>query len=214
MSEFTRPINETVNYIDSINGVAWIQYVNLGFVLIFMSINIKMESRPYGFFEGIYETFNTAWYARWGMQIIKTFMIEIAVGQLTHLVQILFFGGCRQYDRGCCVCDRRKTKKLLQIQYEKLYVGPVFPLDARLAIAVSATWITFMFSATMPLIYLVTALNFTVQYWIDKAMVLRFYRNPKNFDERTINHSIWLLKFCFVFHGVMGYLMLMNTDII
>ena len=55
MSEFTRPINETVNYIDSINGIAWIQYVNLGFVLIFMSISIKFENQPYGFFDGIYE---------------------------------------------------------------------------------------------------------------------------------------------------------------
>ena len=95
-----------------------------------------------------------------------------------------------------------------------MYVGPTFPLDARLAIAVSSIWITFMFSTTMPLIYVVTAVNLSVQYWVDKAVVLRFYRSPKNFDDQTINHSIWLMKFSFVFHWIMGHLMLVNTDII
>jgi len=39
-SLFKSPINETTNLLDLIFGISWIQFVNLGFVLIFVSINI------------------------------------------------------------------------------------------------------------------------------------------------------------------------------
>jgi hypothetical protein len=68
ISSFTRPINETVNLIDSMTGITWIQFVNLGFILIFMSIKVEFLSNDYvpGIFSGMYDDFNTSWYARFG----------------------------------------------------------------------------------------------------------------------------------------------------
>lgn len=42
-SFFTRPINEEVNLIDSVNGIASIQYINLGTILIFVSIDYNLS---------------------------------------------------------------------------------------------------------------------------------------------------------------------------
>ena len=39
-SDFLKPIDDTTNLLDSIVGIMWIQFVNLGFILIFMSLNI------------------------------------------------------------------------------------------------------------------------------------------------------------------------------
>jgi hypothetical protein len=39
-SAFLKPIDDTINLLDSIIGIMWIQFVNLGWVLIFMSLNI------------------------------------------------------------------------------------------------------------------------------------------------------------------------------
>ena len=39
-SNFLKPIDDTTNLLDSIFGIVWIQFVNLGFILIFMSLNI------------------------------------------------------------------------------------------------------------------------------------------------------------------------------
>lgn len=71
-----------------------------------------------------------------------------------------------------------------------------------------------MFSATMPFLHIVTALQFCSMYWIDKLLILRFYKSPKNFDESTIKFTLYLMKYCFFFHLVMGVFMLSNEKII
>ena len=58
-----------------IRGISWIQFVNLGFVLIFVSL--KMDLSKYklglinyvGVFDGQYNTFNSAWYIKFGATI-------------------------------------------------------------------------------------------------------------------------------------------------
>ena len=46
----------------------------------------------------------------------------------------------------------------------------------------------------MPVLYIVMAVDFTLTYWVDKVLLLRFYRSPKNFDDTTINLSLKMLK--------------------
>jgi hypothetical protein len=87
-------------------------------------------------------------------------------------------------------------------------------LDVRLAQLIACTFVTFMFSSAMPVLYIVMAVDFTLTYWVDKALLLRFYRSPKNFDDATINFSLRLLKFAPMFHFILGYFMLGNQDIL
>jgi hypothetical protein len=51
-----------------IRGISWIQFVNLGFVLIFVSLKWDLSKyglgiiNEFGVFTGQYNTFNSAWY--------------------------------------------------------------------------------------------------------------------------------------------------------
>ena len=65
----------------------------------------------------------------------------------------------------------------------------------------------------MPIIVVITLVNFICMYWIDKFLLLRFYRKPKNWGTGPINYTLLLLKFSFVFHFYFGTLALSNTDI-
>jgi hypothetical protein len=47
-SNFLKPLDETTNLIDSMLGIMWVQFVNLGFILIFISINIPIFSEMEG----------------------------------------------------------------------------------------------------------------------------------------------------------------------
>ena len=54
-SALTRPINETKNIIDSITGISWIQYINLGTILIVVTLDFNLDNyfginNPYGVF--------------------------------------------------------------------------------------------------------------------------------------------------------------------
>ena len=71
-----------------------------------------------------------------------------------------------------------------------------------------------MYSTCIPAVMLVTCLNFTCMYWIDKYLLLRFYRTPKNWDDTPIKYVLFLLKFTIIFHFLMGMLMLSNNDIL
>jgi hypothetical protein len=93
-------------------------------------------------------------------------------------------------------------------------MGCEFYLDCRLAQIVACTLVTFMFSSGMPILYLVMILNFSFTYWVDKTLLLRFYRIPINFDNTAIKFSLMMMKFAIVFHYVIGYQMMSNKDII
>ena len=103
---------------------------------------------------------------------------------------------------------------MLQSEYENLYIGPLFNLDARLAQIIAFTWVTFMYSAGLPILFLITAVNFMLIYWVDKWLVLRFYRTPKNYDEVCINFSLEEIMLSFVFHFIIGAIVYSNEKIL
>jgi len=70
-----------------------------------------------------------------------------------------------------------------------------------------------MFSSGMPVMYIILAINFAATYWIDKFLLLRFYKSPKNFDDSTIKFSVSMLKISLPFHFIIGFFMLSNLNI-
>lgn len=87
-------------------------------------------------------------------------------------------------------------------------------MDARLAQIVAFTWVTFMYSSGLPILFLITAGNFFIIYWIDKWLLLRFYKTPKNYDEDCIFFSIHEMKISFVFHFIIGAIVFSNEKIL
>ena len=71
-----------------------------------------------------------------------------------------------------------------------------------------------MYSPGMPLLFVITACNFTIIYWVDKILLLRFYKTPKNYDEQSIMYSLHEMKFGFLFHFVIGSLVYSNDRIL
>jgi len=63
---------------------------------------------------------------------------------------------------------------------------------------------------TIPTIFLIMIINFFIIYWIDKYLLLRFYRTPKNYDEETIMFTLSKFKWAFLIHAILGTIMLSN----
>ena len=79
---------------------------------------------------------------------------------------------------------------------------------------VAFIWVTFMYSSGLPVLFLITACNFLIIYWIDKILLLRFYRTPKNYDETCINFSLNEMRFSFLFHFIIGAVVFSNNKIL
>lgn len=173
-------------------AISWIQFINLGLVLLIIGMNVKIGKikwAPTGFLQGDYEDISSMWYIDVGTQIILAMILEIGAPHFIPFCYLAYYGVRRAWDRGC-TCDKRKSKKYLQSDYEELYTGPEFHLDARLAQIIAVTWTTFMYSPGLPILFIIAAINFFFIYWIDKWLILRFYRTPKNYDEQSIEFSI------------------------
>ena len=79
---------------------------------------------------------------------------------------------------------------------------------------VAFTQVTFMYSIGLPILFLICVFNFTIMYWVDKYLLLRFHRIPKNYDEKTINFALTMMKFAFVLHAIIGFFMISNDMIL
>lgn len=95
-----------------------------------------------------------------------------------------------------------------------MYVGTEFLLDARLAQIVAIIWATYIYSPALPLLLPIALVNLGIIYWIDKALVLRYNKTPRNYDEAVIYKMINFLKVTFPFHLIGGLFLLSNNAIL
>ena len=71
-----------------------------------------------------------------------------------------------------------------------------------------------MFSAGLPLLYPIAVTTFLVTYWVDKALILRFYKIPKPLPLAFSELVLQLAKYSVLPHFIMGYLMYSNSRIL
>lgn len=71
-----------------------------------------------------------------------------------------------------------------------------------------------MYSPGLPVLFIITAVNFFIIYWVDKWLMLRFYRIPKNYDETSIMFTIHEMKFSLIFHFFIGGIVFSNKRIL
>ena len=75
-------------------------------------------------------------------------------------------------------------------------------------------WVTFIFLSTIPFLAVFVAISFYIMFWVDKIMLLRFYRTPKDYNEQNIFYTISRLKWTILIHAAMGMFFLSNMNIL
>lgn len=106
-----------------------------------------------------------------------------------HIIKFLQFTWQKLrawWDRGLHFFDHNRTKQLIQSEYEALYIGPEFLIEHRLGQLVAATWTAFFFMPAFPTMFAYLIVIVFVFYWFDKILFLRYYRVPRNSDEKII----------------------------
>ena len=71
-----------------------------------------------------------------------------------------------------------------------------------------------MYNIGLPILFFIAILNFTLMYWVDKWLLLRFHCKPKNYDETTINFALKHMYVAFLLHACVGFYMLTNDGIL
>lgn len=88
-----------------------------------------------------------------------------------------------------------------------MYSGPEFILQLRFAQVLSMIFVTMTYSSGLPILYLVAFLSLFISYWIDKFLMLRYFRVSNQFTEANSKAVVNVLPWAAVFHFIFGYML-------
>ena len=111
-----------------------------------------------------------------------------------HLLSLL----CIPYDH--CRRTRCARRAKTQADLNTLYSGRRFVLFERYSVLLNTAFVCLMFSAGMPILWLVGAATFAATYWFDKITFLRSYRIPPRYDESLDEYAAHILPGAVVPH--------------
>ena len=119
----------------------------------------------------------------------------------------------RCWDRSCTY-NLKRTRKLIQSDYEDVNTGNEFMLEFRYSNILSILAVIFMYSSSMPLLYIFGVVYFFITYWIDKWLLFRYYKKPVMFDSYLARKSLNWFKYILLLHCLGFIVMFSNSEII
>ncbi|CDW82979.1 UNKNOWN [Stylonychia lemnae] len=168
-----------------------IQFVNTVMILILVNwridrtydfeLNGKLYKIPkpifgdnFVIFSGRYTDFTPEFYRTVGTTLLLTMIINIVSPNFINFGFYLVKKISQCCDRRCTT-DLRKTKMIIQEDYEALYMGPELQFEGRYATLLTTFYACLFLSFGMPLFYVVGFLSFLFTYWIDKYLFGVFF---------------------------------------
>lgn len=150
-----------------------------GVVLLIVHSHLKVISSTNMDYSLYYQSFQVNWFFEGGFLISCLMLFQIFAPHIYSLCQYQNYIFKRFKDRKVEVDI--EVVEVLEILHKnmELYIGPEFPMDIRLAQVCSTISITLMYSSGLPILFLFAFFSLMLTYWIDKYMLIWFYKQQK-----------------------------------
>jgi hypothetical protein len=142
---------------------------------------------------------NSEWYLEVGTAIVVTMYINIFALNTKVIQDSVKMKLMRCLDRGCTF-DMTRTNQKLQVQLETLYTGPQLLLEERYAALLVGFFVCMIFSAGMPILWIVGFVTFLVSFLVDKWAFLRVYRLPPKYGPTLARFATNMLPIGVLLH--------------
>ena len=148
-------------------------------------------------------------------------LINIITPHVGAFIGIILSGFKRCWDRKC-TCDKKRTRRRVQEDYEMLYMGPDFLIEIRYSQIISSFYIIMIYSAGLPFLYLLAMVQTFVLYWVDKYLckqrskvtifvVLRLYRTPPRYGPEMADVTRRVMTYAIFIHFAFAFYMYSNS---
>lgn len=144
VSKFEKRETKTEEVISNTIKMFVTQLVNSAILLLIVNSNIGFIPSWFPFFGGDYNDFANTWYLDVGATILFMMLLSIFTPHFANFCFHLLNWAKRCYDRGCRN-DPRRTRKVFQVDYETLYMGPVYLLEYRYSNMLTMIFIALIF---------------------------------------------------------------------
>lgn len=216
LTKFERNMTLTIDMYKNMFKCFIIQFINTAVVIMVVNINIQSLSQLKFFFifAGQYKDLNPQWYNHVGSVIAFAMFINIFTPHLSEFLSYIFVSILRILDKGYCSKHKRFTKKLTKKDYLQLYVGPEFGMEFRYAEILNSIFVTLFFSSGIPILYSFICIFLFLNYWVDKILLLKFYRTPPQYDIKLSKYFNLVIIMALIIHLCFGIWVYGNDDIL
>lgn len=181
VGDHMRNKNVAENDIGVMRNVFLMSFINTAILIIvaqncFVASQERYEANDKrDIFIGMFIEFDVQWYLSLGPVVIFAQACMLVFPHLFIVFESMYAGLLRCYDRKGSF-NTKKTRCIIQDDYEKIYTGPEFVLEVRYAQIIFTIFVTFTFSSGMPVMYIFNFFIIMVQYWVDKYLIFNYYR--------------------------------------
>ena len=158
--------------------------------------------RALGLLGGTFDDFTMPWYAVTGATIISTMVANTLMTPMFMLYEYMHDALARAAVHG------RIGAVPTQGGLDELYVGARFKVSDKYPVVLSMVVVSLLFSTGLPILLPLVAIGLALQYIVDKAMLLRFYRKPPAYDASMFFVALDFIPFAVVAHLLFGFWML------
>ena len=155
-----------------------------------------------------YVGFPVHWYSTVGYTLVSAMVLDIFIPHFIPLMKMCF---TQNFLR------RRKhhahEAAVTQRQLNALFEGPSFDMATRLGYVLNTCACTISFSSGLPILIPLAMISFFVSFWVDKYMVLRFYKKPVEKESTTIVRAFSTLPYVVLLHFIIALLTLGDSTI-
>ncbi|KAF1331981.1 Methyltransferase, partial [Globisporangium splendens] len=210
---------ESSQVVSRITKVFLAQFCNTALLMVVINANLNyfvddqsIALSSFAILNGKYSDFTPAWYNDVGVALMLTMIIKAFSPHVYVVVHYVAMEAKRFYDRGFSF-NYSITRQDTQRDLDALYRGPKFDLAARYAQTLTSIFITYLFSAGMPLLHLAGFFAMLMTYWADKFTFLRIARSPPLYDRQVATAAGSLLPYAVLLHSVVAMWMFSNAMI-
>ena len=169
------------------------QFLNTALIIVVVNAKLVALTIDIGIgkiFDGEFDEFDMRWYAVVGASVSLTMVLNIVIPHLGPVIQWLVVSPLK----------RKCTTVYSQQAMDKLYARPEFSLTTRFSMVMNTTFVTLLFCSGLPILVPIAGATFALTYFIDKALILKFYRRPPRYDESLVRTFIASLPWALAFH--------------
>ena len=193
------------------NYVFYVQFINTGFIVLVLNANL--EHFGLGFiFSGKYNDFTPVWYQDVGNTLIGAMIFNFQLPLIMYVYTLSKRVYNRIKDKGCkeYLNGTKKTKKKTIQGYIDLYSGPPFPIHFKYSLMMMITFVTFMYGAGMPILFVISLCTFVITYILERILVAYSFQEPPSFDAQISLSSIDFVMWAPLLYMLFGFWMHAN----
>jgi len=180
-------------------------FVNTAFINLVVNANfqdfVAMQYVPFKeyMFDGDYDDFIRDWYLRVGSAVVVTMLISMVSPHGMNFGVLYPVKSCKIL----CCRGRRRT----QYELNQLYIGPEHDIAGKTAITLNIIFSCFLYSGGIPLLNAICFVSLFLIYWIEKFLIVNYYRKPPVYDQGVNQRLQQLLPYSILLHcGFSAYM--------